>query len=543
MRERLMKNFFSLPNFIASIVFSLFWGFANLLSKKIIKVSTGEMVYQDMDLFRFKSQDIITICAGILVGLIIYFALSLVLVNFKSYNEKKASSRKLFVISFIMSFLWGGMQLLVLNPGCVMSDSVIIINGSLGLRHQHPMIYILYLAGIVRGIADITGSISIGMFVFSLIQLALCSLVIAYTICWLAQKGINRVWIILLVAYYSMFPLIGNYNITAIKDTVFAYLLVLVTISFYEIMATKGAWLSTKKNIVCFSGSFLGLSVIRNNGVYVCIVLLVILLFALPKHYKKLVGIYAIVFMVINTGISKTSNNMPMESLAIPIQQTAMAIVKSDNVTEQQKEIVSNMLPYDEWELYYLPFAVDTIKWNPNVNKDWLNANNDVFVRNWLEMLPKNFNYYVEAFLYQTFGLWNTDLIASDSRANYGQSRFVPDYLYVYTNSINGKQSPVTHKQIIPMKAEQFLNQIYWNANFLGGGQCFWIMIALCCIALSKKNFRTIWGMLPTIGVVGTLFISTPLSLAFRYTFFYVLLLPVFIFLLNINVSKEDETL
>lgn len=543
MIEKVKKNLLNVSNLLFSFIFACFYGLAYWMSKKVLAVATGESTYQNIDLLKIQASDSLCIFLGFIIGLVIYFVFFILLTNYPLHEEKKWNPKRLFLVSFLMSFLGGGLQLLVLNPGCVMSDSIIIINGALGMRAQHPLVYILYLAGIVRGVANITGSISVAMFVFSLVQLSLCSLIIAYVISWLAQKGVKKIWIIILAGYYSLFPMIGNYNITAIKDTVFGYFLVLVTISFYEIMTTKGDWLKDKKNIVLFVISFLGLSVVRNNGVYVCIVLLAILIFALPKCYKKMICIFTIVFFIINTGISKTSNSMPMESLAIPIQQTALTIVKSDDVTDEQKEIVSNMLPYKEWELHYLPFAVDTIKWDPSVNKDWLNSNNDVFVKNWLEMMPQNFKYYVEAFLYQTCGLWNTDLVACDSAVNYGQSRFVPDYLYTYTSTMTGETSQVTHAQILPVKVEQFLNNIYSKANFLGGGQCFWLMLVLCCVALAKKNFKTIWGILPTLGVVGTLFLSTPLSLAFRYTFFYVLVLPIMLLLLNINIVQESRDL
>ena len=86
--------------------------------------------------------------------------------------------------------------------------------------------------------------------------------------------------------------------------------------------------------------------------------------------------------------------------------------------------------------------------------------------------------------------------------------------------------------------AEDFYTK---NINYLGSGMCFWLMMLLLVINISIRGFKHINIFLPSILVWGTLMIASPISFGFRYSFFYVLVLPIFFIVTFIKFEVEES--
>lgn len=513
--------------------FGLLTGIVNMFSHRVLEID-----FYSQELLKLEIKDFKWLLTGFLLGTVC--GMALLFLN-RKYDFRKAagviSPRKCFWSVFALIIVSWSLQLLVNNPCFLMGDTNYIIEYGVGMAVQHPFLYVLFLAGGVHFFSGLTGSISWGLMLLTWVQILICALAASFIIYWLAQNGFNKIIIACLGLYYAFLPIIGHYSITLIKDTLFGYFITLATITFYEMIATE-KWLCHPWHILQLIISFAGTMAIRNNGFYIIIVLLVIALVLVDRKSKIFVSGAIIGCLLLNHDWSY--GNLVQEKLGIPLQQVAYTLVKGKDIAPEDMAVLENLFPLERWKESYNPIAVDDIKWCDDFNRYWLNDNEQLFMKTWRHMARGNLKEYAIAWLYQTYGIWNTIIIANDSRMP-SQSVFGPDHSYVYTLPKTGKQEQANYIPIIPEQIAVLIRKIFSYVNYLGAGQCFWLTILCGLMSVSLKDKRGILIILPALGVTGTLFLSTPLSTAFRYSFFYVIALPVILCVLNSCFHKADN--
>lgn len=70
-------------------------------------------------------------------------------------------------------------------------------------------------------------------------------------------------------------------------------------------------------------------------------------------------------------GVEKHSE----ESLSIPLQQLAAAVVYDGNMSEAEREVVDTILPLEDYRNVYQPGIVDVIKWNEDFDVEYVRGN------------------------------------------------------------------------------------------------------------------------------------------------------------------------
>ena len=70
-------------------------------------------------------------------------------------------------------------------------------------------------------------------------------------------------------------------------------------------------------------------------------------------------------------------------------------------------------------------------------------------------------------------------------------------------------------------------NVSYEGSHFIGTGLSLWIVLFLGLIWITQGRVSLLFALLPLLANTGTLLLSTPASAVFRYSFAYVLCLPV----------------
>lgn len=515
----------------AALVFGLFIGIVNIFSHKVLEID-----FYNEDLLKMEFKDFRWFFVGILLGTLCYMAL--LLIN-RNCNYQKSTGitfqRKCFWFTFALTMISWSLQLLANNPCFLMGDTTYIIEYGMGMAVQHPFLYVLFIAGGVHFFSGLTGSISWGLMLLTWVQILICALAASFIIYWLAKKGFSKTILTCLILYYSFLPIIGHYSISLVKDTLFGYFIALTSITFYEMIVTE-KWLYHPRHILMLIISFVGTMAIRNNGFYIILVLLVIALILADLKSKILVSGFIIGCLLLNHDWSY--GNLVQEKLGIPLQQVAYTLVKNENTAPEDIDVLENLFPLERWKESYSPMAVDTIKWSDDFNRYWLNNHEQLFMKTWRHMAKGNLKGYITAWLYQTYGIWNTIISANDSTMS-AQSVFGPDPDYVYTLPKTGAQQQAAYIPILPEPLAVFIRNIFSYINYLGAGQCLWLTIACGWMSLSRKDKRGILIILPVLGVTGTLFLSTPLSTAFRYSFCYVITLPVILCVLNSCFHKQ----
>ena len=110
--------------------------------------------------------------------------------------------------------------------------------------------------------------------------------------------------------------------------------------------------------------------------------------------------------MAITSLVYKALNVAPsekVESVGIPLNQIARVAALDGDMTENDKEYLNSMLPYESYKAIYTPTCTDNLKWNPSFNNEALE--NDFF-NHWFSLFIQNPRAYFEPWELQTFGFW-----------------------------------------------------------------------------------------------------------------------------------------
>ena len=81
-----------------------------------------------------------------------------------------------------------------------------------------------------------------------------------------------------------------------------------------------------------------------------------------------------------------SAENLFVESVGIPLQQMARVVEENGKIGEEEEEFLDNLMPMEKYLEYYNPYLVDPIKWAPEFNTDYLNANKEEFFKTWFSL-------------------------------------------------------------------------------------------------------------------------------------------------------------
>ena len=330
------------------------------------------IIRSNFDLFFF-----IKVIAG---SFICYFILLLLIKLLSKIKTKEMivpfSSKVICSISFIGILISNIIFLLTYYPGSNMYDTFSIIQGPISSSNQHPIIYNLLLSGTFNIFNKIFNNMNIAYFLTSIIQTIFIGTIITYVINWFNKTFKNKTGTIVLLIYFIFLPIVSNYNTVLIKDSIFASILLLHIPLLYKLLDTKGECLKDIKYLISMLLIFISTILVRNNGIYV-ILFLGIIIFIIYKKYLK----YFISTMIVTLIISQIPNlfivkNEPLfqEKIAIPIQQLAYTIKYDENtLSSNDLNYLNKIMDIEKIKENYNPYSVDTIKWNDNFNREYLN--------------------------------------------------------------------------------------------------------------------------------------------------------------------------
>lgn len=475
---------------------------------------------------------------SIIIGLICYILIILLfklLDKIKLKNYKKEYSNKIIcIISFLGIFITNLIFLITYYPGSNMNDTLFIISGPISSSGQHPIIYNLWLSCTYNIFYKLFNNMNLAYFLTSIVQVIIMTSIITLIIRWFNKKFKNKTATIILLIYYIFIPIVSNYNIVLIKDSLFSIVLLLHIPLLYELIKTKGEILKNKKYLVFMFIIFLSTILVRNNGLYIILFLSFVLLIIYKNYIKYLLPIVltAIIISFIPNLVISKQENLFQEKVGIPIQQLSY-IIKHDskNIKKENKTYLNKIMNLTDIKENYNPYSVDTIKWHKKFNREYLDKTKIKFIKTWFTILPTHFESYIKSYLLTTYELWSFE------KFNPIQSRFLGIDKSDYYNQEEFKN--LENKTIFPKKIQQSLEKYYEKTTiFFGNGTCFWILIVTMLYTIYKNKTKYLILSLPLIGLWLTLMISSPISYALRYMSPYIYMLP---FIIAITFITKDK--
>lgn len=419
-------------------------------------------------------------------------------------------------------------------PGFCSVDSNDIVNQALGisqyqnhfrydgLSNHHPIFYtfIFWLIWIMSGS---TSDPTFAVFLFLLVQSTFVSACIAWALGWFNKRCSSCALVILVSAASILSPVLLVHAVTMWKDVPFAVTFLVLVLKLFD-YSTKTVW--ERKDYIGLFLLCLAISLLRNNGIYISILLFLYMIFVFKDLRKKLIGM--LVTLILTMGFIQgpifnacsISQGHFSESVSVPLQQiAAVAADDAGIITKEQEEFLNNIRPLSEIAEAYNPIGTNPVKFSPSFSDAYLESHKVEFMKTWAEIVIANPGIAVRSWIDLTCGYWQPGYSADiGSRVTiFGEQptstvglTFNP---YVYFSALN--------------------TELSWLFSM---GNVIWLVVAALCILIlrNKRNgiAKRMTCFVPMLALELTLLIAAPIVSDFRYLLGLYLLIP-FLFILG----------
>lgn len=472
--------------------------------------------------------------------------------NKKSFTTSKIPLKQVVLLSLIPFLLWLP-YLLAYWPGFIFGDSLFSLRQALWYaewNNHHPFLYTMFIKlclwiGRLIGIGNTGGCV-----IYSLCQMVFMALCFAYLARWISERAqLKKRWSVVIVVICALSPYLATFSISMWKDPWFSCALMILTLLVFDFIRTRGKILKSNKTwLIGFIAMVFIILFTRNNGVYIIALLELAFLGCLigalykKKDNKQLTlissctAITLAIFLIVSGPIYKAlgvSSSENAESLGIPLSQMARVVVQNGNMTDFDKDYMASILPLEDYSKTYRPCCIDRLKNSDSFNNDALE--NDFFAH-WASMLTKNPGTYLEAWELQTFGFWaiNQPVVWNHGNISAGVPRNLNSNLEIDITSLN----------IFPgniFSSDTIRDYLPINNPSIPIGVVLWLVLYLCvCLILLNKKSWLI-ALLPTLGLLATLLIASPIWYWPRYGAAVQFLIPFYLLLFYL-LKKQATT-
>lgn len=413
------------------------------------------------------------------------------------------------------------------NCGADTWESIHMALGDIPWTNHHPVLFTGFFMIIIKLTGFLPLTFSIG--IISLLQMISFAAALAYLANCICRMNIP--WIIKLVTalFFAFHPFMGMYSIHLTKDVLFAEIIILLCLKIYDITASGGETLKQPKECIILAILFLLSTMLRNNGIYIVLVMAIIFLFLFRKNWKRIlimflcvISLYYIwygpVFSAI--GIKKQSF---AEAASVPLQQVGYVLWEGKSFSPEDMEFLEKIMPVDRVKEVYTPGFTDPYKFDEQFNDTFLNENAGQFLTVWSHGLTQYFGEYVEAYLHQTAGYWHYGESNSVCTQGISKNNLEIEQIDIIENVIGISLEPIFEKLVLAGRKAPILCVLSSMAM-----QMFMIMILYLQYLRSKNGKQALW-LLPLALLWATIMVATPAYCLLRYLFPLFLLWPFMI--------------
>lgn len=283
-----------------------------------------------------------------------------------------------------------------------------ICNGD--ITAHHPVLHVLFLGGITQGIYQLTGNYNAGIAICTVIQMLLLAGSFSYTVKFMREQKGNPILRLFAVFFYACSPVVQLFAICQTKDTLFTAAFLLFVVSLYRICLCQEKFFTDKSQMILFGVSAVFTMILRNNGLYIVLISLVISCFVCRKKIKKYLIICGIVLAVYLMYIGPFYSVLDVtpggkqEMLSVPLQQIARVYhYEKDTFTPEEIEYLHSIVPEENWNMYKSTVS-DFVK--VGFKGEVFEQDPGKFFRAWLNIGLKHPLTYINSFLIGTVDFW-----------------------------------------------------------------------------------------------------------------------------------------
>ncbi len=422
-------------------------------------------------------------------------------------------------------------------PGIMTPDSInqfAQILGESPYSNHHPWTHTMLFGFFYHTGYALTGNMVAAVSCYTLFQMCLLSGSIAYFISTLRIYRIRPFILLMITAFYALIPYHAVFSVTIWKDIPFA-----AAVLFFGCAILRLTYMDKVRfrEMAAFTLSGIMICLFRSNGWYAFVFALPFLLFI---YHKRARVFYPALFIILCTAIIVKYPVMNafhveqpdfIESVCIPMQQITAVICNDRALSEEQLDLVENVVDLTYIKDLYNPTFADNIKELVRAgNQDYLTSHKKEFLKLWIDLGLRYPGDYLTAYVKQTYGYWYPDsfyLVAEAegvSATRYGVSH-TP--LIGGPLVIKGKEIAIKLGSMVPIYGT------LWSM-----GVACWIMIFSIGTVIIRREYHKLTCYLPSTALLLTVLIATPVATEFRYVYFMVFSLPFYL----ITAMLPDST-
>lgn len=458
----------------------------------------------------------------------------------KNKKERKTKKIKIFFVVTLVLLIFWLPYILSYFPGGIYADTATTIDQALGnvdFNNHNPILYALIMRVFLK-IGMRFQSLQLGIELFTLFQIIIMAITIAYFIYWLYKKGVSTKYLLLFTIFFSICRLIPMYAISLWKDTPFCIALFWYIIFIAETIYQNGKNIEKISGVITYIILILLVAFLRNNGIYIIVpttfFILIIYRKNITKSLKKFVVMSILVIFLtlyIQGPVYKKYGMSTefVENLGVPLQQICYVVAKEGNLTEKQKDFINQLCPIEIIEERYAPCIVDRIKWDKNFSDEFLENNKGEFLKVWFGIFLQNPFSYVKAYLLNTIGFWDVKQATMDGYVNPemwgGNEEFSGAKQTDYIQKITGKS----------------IRNILKPSTAISPVIYLFILLFSALITIYKKRYKNLLIYLPAFLTWVTIMIAVPLAFSLRYVYILLLMVPFSIVIPFLNNKEQSE--
>lgn len=469
-------------------------------------------------------------------------------------NRMKKLSELIFVDhSFMGSFLillcFGLPWWIAYWPGTLQYDSCGQLLQYLGVGRMtgHHPLPVTMLMGILLDVGRVLfHSDNAGIFLYTGIQFLAQCLVISYGFSVFNRIGVP-IWMRWLsLVFYALFPLFPNWGISFCKDTGYYISFMLFVLVIIDAFLREDGQAGRLQRTLWVLSLF-GVASFRNDGRYVIIITIVVLLLFVRKHWKTyLEGLgMAVLFLVLVEHVYMPIRNIPAgavrEAMSVPLMQTANYLGQyGEEVTEEEETVLAAL--FAEGDLRGVAEAYDE-EISDNVKgrfKEYPDRQElFAYFKVWWGQFKKHPGIYVETFWRHCDGYFDPfrkcyDDIIGCFKILDGQSRS-DEYLDIYFGIEDQHFRDMLEDWAYFLYKLPVFRLLYRPAVYT------WVMAGCLLFLLRKKRKETL-VILPGIVVLLICMVS-PLNASVRYFLPVMAVLPIYLGICGglLCCTKEED--
>lgn len=413
-------------------------------------------------------------------------------------------------------------------PGVMTPDSLNQFEQVLGLipySNHHPWMHTLLIKLIYTIGFRLTGSMLIALSLYTLFQMCVLAGSVWYFISTLRLFRVKPKICLLITLFYALIPYHAVFSVTIWKDILFAAALLCFSCSMLRFLLKKSLPIP---HLIIFVLTGLMLCLFRSNGWYAFLLCLPFLFVFFRKKagifYPALAAVFlmaAIIKYPVMNAFHVTAPDL-VESLSIPIQQIAAVLCNDRALSKEELALIEQVVDLTYIKQLYDPHFADNIKELVRAgNQDYLAEHKGEFFRLWAGLGLRYPGDYMTAYIRQTYGYWYPDSF----------------YLVAEAEGVSATSLGVSHTPLIRgplvIKAKEISIKLGGMLPLYGTlwsmGVACWVMLFCIGNTLIRGERPKLVLYLPSLALLLTVLIATPVATEFRYVYFMVFALPFYL--------------